>query len=880
MRFMTTRIPAILMAVFLTITGYSQGIKGRITDAKNLPVPYAAVYDETTSAGTTSNADGYYDLKLDPGQHSVVFKALGYYLVRRQITTSDQVTVLNTQLSEQAVQMQAVVITPGKEDPAYAMMRKVIGLAPYHLNQVKDYTADVYLRGTVRIIHMPKFISKRTEVNGQKNAIKTGDVYLQESINQIRFQAPDKYDQKVISYQSTFPGENNDVNPMEIIRSSFYEPEIEEFISPLAPNAFSFYTYRYEGFFEEGGNNIFKIKVTPKRNSQQLMRGYLYIVDKLWCLHSAEATVQMFFGDLSYKTIYSPVKSNAWLPISYEFDVNAAIMGIKADYKYTSSVKFEQVVLNEKDIIKPVQVKEPDLAGAVKTDPKKQKNQQEIEKLLTKEDLTNRDMVKLATLMAKEAPEDTAEIKSLEVKPNDAKVTVEKDALKKDTAYWNSIRPVPLTANEMLIPGVIDSTLSASKDSTAAADTAKANKKPGKISKVLNLITNGAGFWALDSTLRVNYTGLIGLKKFDFNTLDGFIFRQTFGLEQQIDSTHRLKVYPGLAYAFSREKLMWWTDINYDYMPMRGGKLHIHIGSESADYNGETGINFTINSLASLFFRRNYLKLYHQKHAYISNSIDLANGLNLTATVGYRTAQPLDNYSDYSFFYRNEREYSPNVPGNDPANLSRNIYNKETYWDIKLEYTPEYYYRVRNGRKRYLQSKYPTFYSRNRMAIPGIHGSTADYDLLEIGVKQRKEWGMMHAFSWNLKGGFFLNRKEVFLMDDKYFNNQNLPLLLGNVNDAFRLLPYYRNAATRNYAEAHVRFTTPYLLIKYLPFLSNKLWLENIHLNYLTTNDQKNYWEVGYSISQIYMIGSIGVFAGFNGKSYHSYGVQVSIDVE
>lgn len=880
MRFIQPGIVAFVLAVIVNIASYSQGIKGRLTDLNNNPVPYAAVYDETTYVGTTSNAEGYYDLRLEPGKHSVVYKAMGYHLVRKQINTSDQFITLDIQLSEQAVQLKAVVITPGKEDPAYAIMRKVIGLAPYHLNQVKDYTADVYLRGTIHIINIPKFISKHTEINGKKNVIKSGDVYLQESVNQIRFQAPDKYDQKVISYHSTFPGENNDVNPMGIIRSSFYEPEIDEFISPLAPNAFSFYTYRYEGFFEEAGNTVFKIKVTPKRNSQQLMKGYLYIVDRLWCLHSADAVVQMFFGDLSYKTIYSPVKSNAWLPISYQFNVHAAIMGIKADYKYTSSVKFQQVILNEKDIIKPDKVKEPKLAESVKTDPKKQKNQQEIENLLTKEELSNRDMMKLATLMAREAPEDTVKNKSLEIKSTAAKVTVEKDALKKDTAYWNTIRPIPLTTTEALIPGLYDSTLTVSKDSTAIVDTAKTSKKPGKLGKISHVIFDGAGFWVFDSTLRINYDGLIGLKKFDFNTVDGFIFRQTFGLEQRIDSTHQLKVNPGLAYAFSREKLMWWTDISYDYLPMKRGRLLFHIGSESADYNTETGINSTINSLASLFFRRNYMKLYHQKHVYLSNSIDLANGLNLSLALGYRTAQPLDNYSDYSFFYRDVREYSPNVPNDNPEDLERNIYNKETYWDMTLEYTPQYYYRVRGGRKYYQHSKYPTLYIRNRMAIPDIHGSTADYDLLELGVKQRKEWGMMHAFSWNLKGGFFLNQKQVYLMDDKYFNNQDLPVLLGDINNAFHLLPYYRYATTRKYAEAHVRFTTPYLLIKYLPFLSNKLWCENLHLNYLTNDQQQNYWEIGYSISQIYMIGSIGVYAGFKGASYHSYGIQVSIEFE
>ena len=125
-------------------------------------------------------------------------------------------------------------------------------------------------------------------------------------------------------------------------------PEIEEFISPLAPNAFQFYQYKYEGFFDESDRAIFKIKVTPKRNSQQLMNGYIFIVDQLWCLHSADVSVSMFFGDMNYKIIYSPVRKNAWLPVSYQFYVDAAIMGIKANFKYASSVKFKEVQLNDK----------------------------------------------------------------------------------------------------------------------------------------------------------------------------------------------------------------------------------------------------------------------------------------------------------------------------------------------------------------------------------------------------------------------------------------------------------------------------------------------------------------------------------------------------
>jgi hypothetical protein len=880
-------MPVRLLLLFFFIlycnAGLAQGIRGKLTDATNAPVPFAAIYDETTYAGTTSNAEGYYDLKLEAGKHSVVFKALGYYVVRRKLTTSKEYINLDIQMNEQPVEMKEVVITPGKEDPAYAIMRKVIARAPFHLNQVKEYQADVYLRGTIYLIKIPRIIAKNTEINGKKNVLKSGDVYLEESLNQLHFQAPDKYDQKVISFHSTFPGNGNTVNPMNIIRSSLYEPEMQGITSPLAPNAFSFYNYRYEGFFYEGDNTIFKIRVTPKHNNQQLLSGTLYILDQLWCLHSADLSQQMFFGALSYKTIYSPVKSTAWLPISYHFNVDADIMGIKANFKYASSVKFSQVVLNDKNRLKETKeaqsVIQEKLPPKTKTDIRKQKEQQQIEELLSKEKLTNREMIKLSTLMSGEAKADTGDNRSLEIKDPVEKVDIEKGALKRDTAYWNAIRPIPLTTIESKLPGMKDSKVITAKDTLSGRDSVMIGSSNKQLGKVMNVLFGRTGFYVFDSTLHITYNGLIGFKKMDFNTVDGFIYRQTFGLEQKIDSAHALKVDPGIAYAFSRNRIMWWTDINYDYAPMRIGNVHFHIGSESADYNGETGINTTINSLASLFFRRNYLKVYQQNQAYVTNKIDLANGLNLSATLGYRLALPLDNNSDYSFFYRDEREYTANIPGSDPDNELRNLPNEEAWWDIQLEYTPQYYYKVSRGRKDYQHSKYPTLFIRNRMAIPGIVHSTADYDLLEFGARQRKEWGMMHAFSWNFKAGFFLKQDQVFLMDDKYFNNQDLPFVLGKSDYAFRQLPAYQYATIRNFAEVHIQFTTPYLLIKYLPFLSSKIWCENLHFNYLTTDAVKNYWEIGYSVSQIYMIGHIGLYAGFMGTAYQSFGVQVSVDL-
>ncbi len=875
------RSGSLLIFVILTNMSYSQGVKGRLTDIQNNPIPFAAVYDESTYAGTTTNGEGYYELKLAPGKHSIVYKSLGYFLERRSVEIGNTFLVINLKLTEQAYELKDVVVTPGKEDPAYAIMRKVISKAPYHLHQVKEYSADVYLRGSIHIIKMPKFISKRIEVNGKKGVIKSGDIYMEESLNQIDFTAPDKYNQKVKSFRTNFPGENN-VSPMQIVRASFYQPKIEDAISPLASNAFSFYKYQYQGYSKEGEYVIFKIKVTPKRNSQQLLTGYIFIIDKLWCLHSVDVSQEMFFGKLDYKEIFSPVKGEAWLPISYMFYVNAGIMGIKADYKYTSSVKYQKVVLNEKKGIKPAVVedaKETPEMPVKKADPKKQKKQQEMEKLLAKDNLNNREMVKLAGLMSEEAKGDTAQ-KSLELKEwNNTKVTVEKDAMKRDTAYWNTVRPIPLTSVETGISDSIkmlkNDTTASKNDSTAVKKDSMSVAKKKEKSKFTRFVFEGAGFNMMDSSIRVEYKGLIGLRKFNFNTVDGFVYRQNFEVTAKIDSAHQLKINPAISYAFNRKKLMWSVNANYPYAPLKGGMINLNYYKSSVDYSMNGSLSSEINALTSLFFRRNYKKFYEDHHLVISNGIDLMNGLRLSTTVGFRQEQILENHSDYSFFYRNSRDYTPNIPVNDAAASFYNQPNREAYFSVRLSYTPRYYYRIRNGRKAYQYSKYPTFFAQYKRAVPGILNSTADFDYMEVGARQSRSWGMGHNFSWNITAGQFLSTKMLYLSDYRFFNNQPLPVVIGNMHNSFFLPDAYENYTRKGFVEGHVKFTTPYLLLKYLPFLSNKIWMENLHLNYLYTPQLGHYWETGYSISQIYAVGEVGVYAGFNGTKFSSVGWKV-----
>ena len=138
----------------------AQVLKGKILDKSGLPVQYATVYIQELKQGTTSNTRGDYEIRLLPGNYMVIFQSLGYEPVFESINISDTVLVRNITLPEQIYEIPEVRISPSGEDPALSIMRKVIGLAPYYLNYINYYKAEVYLKGNLLIKRIPKLIEK------------------------------------------------------------------------------------------------------------------------------------------------------------------------------------------------------------------------------------------------------------------------------------------------------------------------------------------------------------------------------------------------------------------------------------------------------------------------------------------------------------------------------------------------------------------------------------------------------------------------------------------------------------------------------------------------------------------------------------------------
>ena len=232
----------------------TSGIRGSIKADDGTTLSFATIFVKETGTGVVSNAEGQYEIGATPRQYELVFQHLGYKtIVRTVIVEAGKFITLDIKLTPQEFVLKEVVVGGDGEDPAYTIMRKAIAKANYHRNQLDTYSARVYMKGAGKLKDYP-WLAKRQL---QKAGVEKGRVYISESVSEIKFTRPNKFEEKVISIRSD--GKDGNTSPNQFINASFYEPVIAEIVSPLSPKAFSYYKFEYIGRYTDRDYTVSKI---------------------------------------------------------------------------------------------------------------------------------------------------------------------------------------------------------------------------------------------------------------------------------------------------------------------------------------------------------------------------------------------------------------------------------------------------------------------------------------------------------------------------------------------------------------------------------------------------------------------------------------------
>lgn len=593
----------LLTLLFTTQNIYCQNLKGRVTDKSGEGIYGASLYIKGINQGLICNEEGYYQTNIPAGNYEIEYKSLGFKPVLKKVSLlKDSVTTLNVIMEENIFSLSEVTVS-GKEDPAYAIMRKAIEKAPLYDGAILEYTADAYIKGNAELLGVSSLIDNLAK---KGEGIKLSDfkeqVFVQESFNEIHFTAPDKYKQTVKAFSSSIPDNLDSEDAMGIMNASLYKPKLGGYISPLHPKAFSYYKFRYEGFSEEGDITINKIKVESKLKDPILVNGYIYIADNTWHIHSAELTMNNYGVKQDYTVSYQEIEKEGYLPITYLLKSHINLLGINATIDYYASLTYKDIKIN-KDIVK------------VLAEQKEKKKKREFE-----------------------------------IKRDSTYITISDSlAKKRDSIYWANIRVIPLDEREKL---------SLLKKDSIQHHLDSVRKEFNDASFSFSDIFSGGRIGGDSAKFTFRYDGIIQGLIYEYNFVDGAWLGQKFDLSTKIKSNNKLTISPYVYYTTARRKVIWGGDINFLYARMKRGVLNISGGSISENYNPE-GIHRLNNASSSLVRGKNYSYFYQKNHITLNNSIDISNGFKFMTGFEIAKRSGLSNNTKYT--WGSKKKITPNI---------------------------------------------------------------------------------------------------------------------------------------------------------------------------------------------------------------------------
>jgi len=442
------------------------GIRGTVLNEKGEPLPYATVYVVEKKSGTVTNEQGRFDFPLPAGSYTVNFRFLGYNTTKKNITISNTYQEADVKLLPQAVQLPVVTISTSTEDPAYAIMRKAIASARYYRMLVKSYEATVYIKGFGEI-KIPKLI--RTLAASQP--LDTTEYFLSETVSRNFYEYPNTYRQEVISARSN-ESDTGRVAINQFVSANIYDPLFAGVVSPLSPSAFGFYRFKLVNSFLDGNNEISQIRVIPRSRGAHVFEGDIYIIEGQWAVYSFTLKTWSQGFEIVINETFAPVNEKVWFPVSHRYDVSGSFFGVAFKYRYLASVNDYKVTINDTlayDRLVLIDEKTESDYARVVAEEKERIRQHRPDSSETIQSQTQKFTLKEFKKAMKEMEKESKRKQKEPDVISDYTQKVDSLAFRRGVAFWDSLRPIPLTNIEKR-PGLgkkIDSAEAAKKSDTA-----------------------------------------------------------------------------------------------------------------------------------------------------------------------------------------------------------------------------------------------------------------------------------------------------------------------------------------------------------------------------------------------------------------------------
>jgi len=830
---MKYKILLLFFITFFTVTAFAGKITGVISDDKGNPLPYASITIKEKHIGTTANQEGHYSLELSAGDYTIIIQYVGFAKLEQKVHIDDNDKHLDFSLHPSQLQLKDVVVSSGAEDPAYAIIRHAIKKREEYRTALDSFTCEAYIKTLIKTRALPrKILGQKIDSADWKqmgvDSTGKGIIYLSESLTKIAFKKPDKVKLEVISGRESGTSGYGFSFPTFI---DFYNNNIQVFggqiaprgyVCPIADGALGFYKYHFLGSFFEDGREINRIQVIPKRKYEPLFSGTIEITEGDWRIYSLDLLLTKesqleILDTVEIKQIHFPVTKNIWRTKDQVLYFTFKKFGIDAVGNFLN-------VFNNYDVTPAFKKK-----------------------------YFNNILVKFDTAVNK-----------------------------KTITYWDSVRPVPLEPEEIKDYHVKDSIYHYQRDSSFTDRFRDSLRRmQGKVS-IMNILWNG---FARSNYNPANYNTIQWqplLRQVQYNTVEGLALNAEATFSHGfLPQKRELSFTPHVRYGFSNGHFNAWGTVSYnkrsswpgmtnnftdDAGSFRMNNFSLSGGKRINQFNKDEPISPLFNSIYTLFFNHNYMKIYENYFVQFDYKGASQTGLKYTARLLYEDRIHLENTTDFSIIQYDSQKFTPNYPYEKiDSQFPR---HQAVIAKFSLEYQPGQKYIQFPDSRVPLGSKYPTFGLSYEKGINNILGSDVDFDKWNFSVTDDINFKLAGTFNYRIDIGGFLNDRSVFIQDYRHFNGNQI-IFASKYLNSFQMAPYYANSTTASfYSTLHAEHHFNGLLTNKIPLFKRLNWNLVAGTNAFYVNGDNNYVEIFAGLENILKLFRIDVVGSYlNGNS-------------
>jgi Family of unknown function (DUF5686)/CarboxypepD_reg-like domain len=300
-------LPVIIILFAITVKGQNTMVSGTVTDGRsNQPIPYVSVSFPGTSIGVNGNSMGKYSITTGKTYTQLKFSIEGYQPVIRTIVAGKE-QVINVKMQPDIQTLATVKILSGKkkrytnkDNPAVELIRQVI--AHKNTNRMENYNYaeyQQYEKLQFSFINVSDKLSEKKSYHQYKFLLDNRDttnfpgksllpVYLEEKLTQSYYRKNPEKTKTIVEGEKKVnivnfvddEGVNNYLNRM-YAEVDIYSNNIflmtNQFLSPIADGAPTFYKYFITDTIEVDHKKLVELSFTPRNGNDMLFDGLIFI---------------------------------------------------------------------------------------------------------------------------------------------------------------------------------------------------------------------------------------------------------------------------------------------------------------------------------------------------------------------------------------------------------------------------------------------------------------------------------------------------------------------------------------------------------------------------------------------------------------------------